>query len=263
MPILLISFVLLLIYMTFVEPNLLRVNNITINEGPNLKVALFADTHFGALYSPKNVEKVVAEINEQNPDIVFFVGDLIDDYERDFKNLDLDYLKQELSKINVPKYAVRGNHDIGGGMEYLYTDFLTQAGFIVLINESVYIEELDTYIHGYDDRRWGKKVPEFYEHNNESYNIFLMHEPDDADNITGNANGLVLSGHTHGGQINIPLLTRFVLPTGGQKYVRGMYEDINGNDGLDVFTTIGVGATGLPMRLFAVPEIVVIDFGEY
>lgn len=253
---------LLFTYARYIEPNMLIAKKIDISDGPEMTVVLFADTHFGEDYSDDNIERIVEKINMQEPDIVIFAGDFFDNYERDFKELDLYYLKEQLSLITGVKVAVRGNHDIGGGIEFLYVDFLEEAGFEVLVNEELYIEEFDLHIYGYDDSLLGEYDEEFYDQNNGAYNLFVVHEPDSAELLTGTATGMVLSGHSHGGQVYLPYITEKILPAGATKYFRGLYESEDTGLQNDVYVTTGIGTTFLPFRFLTVPEIVVMNFGE-
>lgn len=82
--------------------------------------------------------------------------------------------------------------------------------------------------------------------------------PDIVDEMDINGIQLVLAGHTHGGQISIPLLTEENLPLGGKKYIKGLFTiGINGQT--DLFVTKGIGMTELPLRFLNVPEIVSIQ----
>ena len=78
---------------------------------------------------------------------------MLDNYARDSENIDFDKLSSALSSITAKngKYAVFGNHDIGGGAVRMYNDFMTSCGFTVLSDESVYIDEYNIKIVGFDD----------------------------------------------------------------------------------------------------------------
>jgi predicted MPP superfamily phosphohydrolase len=85
--------------------------------------------------------------------------------------------------------------------------------------------------------------------------IVLVHEPDEAERLPPGSADLVLSGHTHGGQIALPGLTRWtVRHFNGSRYVHGMYH-INRNR---VYVNRGLGCTGLPFRFRAAPELTII-----
>ncbi len=259
--ILFLSMIITVLYAFFIEPNMLTVKHVEIEEGPKMKVVLFSDTHFGEFYSTDNVTKIVEKINEQEADLVIFVGDLFDNYKRDIEKIDLDLVTKQLSEIKGEKIAVRGNHDIGGGFEFLFNDFMENCGFDVMINESRFLEEFGVNLVGFDDLMLGKKNLDIYVQNNEYYNLFIMHEPDGAKMLSGNANGLVVGGHSHGGQVNIPFLSQYFMPPGAQDYIIGMYDKEDTKLTNDVFVTTGIGTTFIPVRLFCPPEIVVVNFG--
>lgn len=137
------------IYITFIERNLLMVKRHNINISENgedkLKVVQITDTQLGEYYNLEDLNKVVKKINNLNPDIVTFTGDLIDNattYE------DLYNVSEVLGKIqaNIGKYAVYGNHDIGGGAIKYYEDIMSEAGFAVLKNNKETIEVNGKYI---------------------------------------------------------------------------------------------------------------------
>ena len=85
--------------------------------------------------------------------------------------------------------------------------------------------------------------------------ILLAHEPDFADQVLGHRIDLVLSGHTHGGQIRIPFLPPLLLPEMGTKYVEGLFRL---HDGTRLYVNRGIGAVNLPFRFRCPPEITVI-----
>lgn len=255
------------IYSGFIEPNMLVTTAVKKKipaETLPFKVVLFSDTHFGKHYSQKNVEKIVKKINEQNPDIVVFGGDFFDNYARDKEELDLDYLAEELRKITAKhgKYAVFGNHDHGGGAVRVYEQFMTDSGFEVLRNESISIDELNINIIGLDDFRLGRVDRSLYSIDNSRFNLIIAHQPDVIDLMEIKGSNLMLSGHSHGGQVSLPFITDRILPSGAKHYIKGLYsfdsEKIDAETNL--FVTKGIGMTTLPLRFLNPPEIAVIDF---
>lgn len=85
--------------------------------------------------------------------------------------------------------------------------------------------------------------------------ILLAHEPDYADHVARRgAADLVLSGHTHGGQVRIPFLPPLFLPPLGRKYIEGQFRI----GGLQLYVNRGIGAVGIPFRFNVPPEITVI-----
>ncbi len=251
----------LLEYVWLIEPNRLKITHKKIGEGPKLRVVQFTDTHFGRLYNPNNITRIRKLINSANPDIVLFTGDFFDNYDRDKHRLNYDFFKDELSKINGTKYAVRGNHDILHGSSNLIKDLFRDSGFTVLVNQAVYNEELNVNILGIDDLLFGKKDANVFTLKNNHYNIVLMHQPDFVELFRHDINGTAFSGHSHGGQVKLPILTRFALPHGGKKFVKGFYPKRDYSLKINSYVSSGIGNTGLKLRFFNVPEVAVIDFG--
>jgi len=157
-----------------------------------------------------------------------------------------------LSLPKADKYAVYGNHDLGGKAQHIYADIMAQAGYTVLVNQAVQLEGGVNLI-GCDDLIFG--TPDITGLPQEgALDLLLMHEPDFADRVTGVE--LQLSGHTHGGQVRLPFVDYLVLPTGGKNYIRGSFEKADG--GL-LYVNRGLGMSILPYRFASRPELTVID----
>lgn len=254
-----------LFYARFVEPLRLVVNEVKVSATENVpktKVVVFSDTHFGKLYKDENILKIVKTINEQDADIVIFTGDFFDNLARDKDILNLDLLWDNMGKINAKygKFAIYGNHDIGGGSYNEYKDKMKDAGFKLMNNENVFIDDLNIRVIGFDDALLGSTNKELYNIKSTDFNIILSHEPDVSDLITTDIENksLMVSGHTHGGQVYIPYLTKYFLPPMGEKYIRGLYENVGVNENLSLFVTRGIGVTFFPFRFLSVPEVSVI-----
>lgn len=264
--IIILSIFLIFGYARFIEPNLLTVKSFdVITKKPinPCKIIFFTDTHFGKYYDDSHVENIVEKINQSNADIVIFGGDLLDNYARDREDIDFEYLSKELSKIKAKsgKYAVWGNHDYGGGAVRIYEDFITSCGFTILKNESRILEEYGIKIIGYDDYLMGWTDPALYNIESELYNIIVSHEPVISQFITNSSENFLLSGHTHGGQVTIPVLTTKLLPEGSGQFVKGFYtkEEINTAASLQMYVSSGIGMTRYPFRFLNTPEIVEIN----
>ncbi len=290
-------------YARFVEPRRLvtkeqeyHSENLDFEENDDhLRIAVFADTHFSDFYTVNDFRKAAAAINNAKPDVIFFLGDLVDnlsEYEGDTSEISdiLDELK-----ATYGKYAVYGNHDYGGDMQFEYEGIMENGGFVTLINESVSIDGSNIVIHGIDDILIGYGDVTTAENlDNDDYNIVLCHEPDVADDIIDYNVNLMLSGHTHGRQINLKIFDRLILPTYGKKYVRGAFSlvydkkldqvivdrssgekgetgfdagslDMSGleneEDGgpLELYVTGGLGMSKINMRFMSPPEVNIID----
>lgn len=252
-------------YSRYIEPNLLVAKTVKIEKSGNTKqgrVVFFSDTHFGQLYDQKKIEEVVAKINEQEPDLVLFGGDFLDNFSRDRFLLDLNYLSKQLSNIQASygKYAVFGNHDYGGGAVRVYEEVMNAGGFTVLDNESEWIEGLGLRLVGYDDYLMGDTDQTLYQLKSEEFNLILSHEPDIVDWISTKNESFMIAGHSHGGQVSLPFLTRKILPPGAMTYIKGVYEGVGLNKNINLYVSKGIGVTVQPYRLFNIPEVVTLEF---
>lgn len=235
----------------------LSVENLTMPDGKPLKIFFFGDTHFGFSYTLEDFEKVIAACDEEDPDLIVFTGDLIDDIKK--YHGEFTEISDALNRLDAPlgKYAVFGNHDYGSNGSNAYRKIMTDGGFNLLVNEYDVIEAYNIVIFGIDDCLIGYGDPTVLEAASpDTCNIVLCHEPDIADRIAGYNVSLMLSGHTHGGQVYLPLYTNTYLPSYGEKYVRGLYEIGSGE--FPLYVTKGLGTTSMPLRLFAKPETVSI-----
>lgn len=244
-------------YMNYSEPLLTTTSAATPDAG-SLKIALFADTHFSEYYTPENFQKVITRINNESPDIVFFLGDLVDEY--DTYEGDIKEIERCLADINanIGKYAVYGNHDYGGGMQFKYPDIMEAGGFKLLINESEMLEQYNLCILGIDDMLIGYGDPSAaWSLDSDCCNIVVCHEPDVFDMISDCSIDLMFAGHTHGRQINIKPLQNIISPKLGSKYVKGSFDFSNARQS-SLYVTSGIGTTKLPLRFGMVPEVNII-----
>lgn len=251
-------------YARYIEPKQIKreshvISNDRIPKGfSGMKVVQFSDTHVGHHFDKKDLENVVTKINDEEPDIVFFTGDLMDD---PLNYQHADHLISILHKIKAPlgKFAIYGNHDHGGYGTETYDEIMVASGFTVLMNENTYIELIDKsriYIAGVDDLMLGRPdfrttmqgIPE------DAYSILLAHEPDAAKEISEEFHAsLQLSGHSHGGQVQLPFIGPLITPPLGTKYYEGIYQ----LNGLTLYVNRGLGTTRQPFRFLAPPEITV------
>lgn len=230
------------------------------NSFDGLKIVHFSDLHYLRVTNSDTLQNVVDEINLINPDIVFFTGDLID---KDFElsNEEKDTLIELLSSINSKygKYAIYGNHDAIKDEEEL-EDIFTSSDFTLLRNsyDIIYSENNDKlFIGGVDNYSYDmadiNKTMEYFNDNDDiNYKIILVHEPDYIDTILSKYDiDLVLSGHSHNGQINIPYIKNFFLPYGSEKYYENYYKVNN----TDLYISSGIGESRINFRLFNRPSI--------
>ncbi|KNZ43012.1 hypothetical protein AKG39_04115 [Acetobacterium bakii] len=247
------------------EPNLLKVNRVKLeSDKPEtlIKIVFFGDTHFGEFYDTSQLDRIVEKVNAENPDIVIFTGDLIGASGEFISNPDCISLGLAEIHATYGKYGVFGNHEYALYQEYDYEETMKAGGFEVLVNDWVDIPEINVRILGIDDYYQGSPDKDLgSEARMDAFNILITHEPDFVDQMNIDGVQLILAGHTHGGQISIPFLTEKILPFGGEKYIKGLFEI--GMDGkTDLFVTKGIGTTKLPFRFMNIPEIVSIEIGN-
>ncbi len=231
-----------------------------------MKIVHISDFHFEEYTEAAFLDAIVHKVNAAAPDLVVLTGDFVSSkpLPRHF-SVGLGYqCAEHLSRITCPlRYAILGNHDCLVG-SHAVTDALHSHGIPVLANSSVPLER-----NG--QRVWLAGIKDVLEERpdlgaalpagkTEREPLILMaHEPDFADYAVGRQVDLVLSGHTHGGQILLPLLPPLLLPDMGVKYVHGLFRL---GDGMQLYVNRGIGAVTLPFRFRCQPEITVITLSQ-
>ncbi|MBY7006871.1 metallophosphoesterase [Clostridium botulinum] len=255
-------------YSIYVEPNLLSVRNIEINNSSNIKnedtikIAQISDIHLGEYYTIDKLEKLVNKVNSQNADIIVFTGDLFDNVS---KFEDTSKVAPILKKLNakIGKYAIYGNHDYGGGAKNIYKNVMEDSGFKILVNDQANVK-LDSgktiSILGLDDALLGNPDVEKTARNikESNYNLLLLHEPDLSDKFVSYNIDLILAGHSHGGQVKIPFLGEIVTPPLAEKYKDGLY-NLNTQRNTQLYVNSGIGNTKMPFRFINVPEVSIFE----
>lgn len=252
----------LAIYAFKIEPFTVKVQEINVNNTgtQELKVVQFSDTHISKAFPPEKLAKIVTAINEQEADIVIFSGDLFDNYAK-FGYGEETAVADELAKINATygKFAVWGNHDYGGGASRVFEETLTASGFQILKNNGTNLlleNNQQVFIGGLDDSLMGNSSVEetLATRETPAYSILVTHEPDIADQFVGmnGTNQLILSGHSHGGQIWLPFYQ--MKNTLAKKYSKGSYQLA---DDTLLYVNTGIGTTMIHARFFTPPEVTV------
>jgi predicted MPP superfamily phosphohydrolase len=222
-----------------------------------LTVAVVSDLHTGAPHV--NVERVVAKVNAARPDLIALVGDYADPSVAFGQPVGPEEVAGALGRLHarLGTFAVLGNHDW-----YHYGErvprALRAAGIEVLENDAVALEHRGAvlWVAGLADMRERNAdptvalamVPE------SQALIALTHDPDMFPQLADRA-AVTLAGHTHGGQIGLPLLRRAAAPS-KHGYTGGEVRDQA--TGGYMYVSRGIGTTGLPIRLAAPPEIAVL-----
>jgi predicted MPP superfamily phosphohydrolase len=219
------------------------------------RIAFVADTHHGPNVSLGYVRSVVELTNTLKADIVALGGDYVS---RDRKFIAPGIA--ELGRLHAPmgRFAVLGNHDHWVGLEDSRAA-LDSAGIISVVNRGEWLERRGTRLRicGVDDYWEGAQdlASALGDATRNDATILLSHNPDYAEDIRDDRVGLVLSGHTHGGQVVLPFCPVRWAPTEyGAKYLGGLAKAPVCN----VYVSRGTGTSGLPVRFRCRPEITLI-----
>lgn len=217
-----------------------------------IRVAQISDTH-GYLVSPHRL--LMRNISEFNPQAIFFTGDIIDKSTADFSFIYEDI--GNLLKI-APVIFVTGNHEFANPEGEEFVSKIREIGVTVLRSQSVEINE-SLSVSGIDDVHFKSNdmIRAAENINSERFNILLSHTPSVAlDLKKEDMIDLVLSGHTHGGQIRIPLLGAVFLPEGtDRRLIKGLTVLENG---ITVYVDSGFGTSALPVRFMNQSQISLI-----
>lgn len=243
-------------------------NTLAINDLPeafeNFRVVQISDIHFDEFTEPFFVRRIVRNVNALKPDLVLLTGDFISfaPMPRSFVFRAMIHCSEILQGIECPqRYAVMGNHDSFLGAPTI-RPILEEVQIPLLVNEHVAIERngQTLWLCGVHDPV--THVPDLdaaIPSRPDGPVLLMSHAPDYADTVVRHPKGhlvdAMFSGHTHGGQVRLPFLPPFHLPTGGKKYVEGFFR----LDRMQLYVNRGIGAVGLPFRLNCPPEITVFN----
>ncbi len=224
-----------------------------------LKIAVMSDFHAGAFIKREDILEAVHMVNNERPDVVALLGDYVDGaYSHSGENVENgSYLFDALKRLKAPLgiYAVLGNHDHWTDAD-LVRKKLASVPVVILDNRSIGLDNNFT-VAGVDDFWEGPSQPfrAIKDLSPESVVIMLSHNPDVNIQLGGDKQvKLVLSGHTHGGQIRIPYIKRAPWVPCSRKY-RGPSGLMRETKHRWTFITKGVGTFFAPIRLACPPDI--------
>jgi predicted MPP superfamily phosphohydrolase len=223
------------------------------------RLAQFSDIHLEEFTEDYFLREVVAQVNALKADLVVVTGDFVS---HGPMPVSLSYqaaarAAEILAGLTCPRrYAIFGNHDAAVGPRMI-RDHLEANGLPMLVDEFMRIERGGDYFYlvGLNDMWFQPRLSRAIPPNPDAPVILLVHEPDFSVEIARNPLGkvvdLILSGHTHGGQVRLPGLPPLALPPNGKLYPEGHY--VVGTSQL--YVNRGIGTVGLPFRLNCRPEI--------
>lgn len=227
------------------------------------RIAQLSDIHLEEYTEATFLKIVIDRMNALRADLVVLTGDFISNSPLPHRfSIRWSYRCAELlSKLTCKlRFAILGNHDAMVDAAAV-TDALVTHRIPVLSNRYVALERggQRVWLAGLADAIAGQPdlspaIPRRRDAAREPL-ILLVHEPDYADLAVGRQVALILSGHTHGGQIRIPFLPPIHLPVLGRKYLEGLFTL---GDGMRLYVNRGIGTVGVPFRFRCPPEITVI-----
>ncbi|MDZ4819633.1 MAG: metallophosphoesterase [Planctomycetota bacterium] len=219
------------------------------------RIALLTDLHHGRFTGLPYIEAVIERANALNADMICVTGDLVHGSASYFTPC-----VQALSSLKAPHgvYAVPGNHDNWTGPANVQLTFY-RAKVPLLVNGGEWIrkESARIRIAGVDDLWTGRQnLPAaLWTSRPDDVCILMSHNPDYAETLTDPRVKLILSGHTHGGQVVFPFIGAPRVPSNyGQKYLRGLVQA----PATQVYVSRGVGTVTPPLRFCSPPEISVL-----
>jgi len=231
------------------------------------RIAQISDIHFDEYTEPSFVHRVVSEVNRLVPDLVLLTGDYISNTPlgQNFAAGAMLRCADKLRGLACPlRYAVMGNHDSLLGPPLIRAG-LASASIPMLFNQNVAIERNGQrlWLAGLADPL--SNVPNLQQaipFNADGPVILLCHAPDYADNVLAHGYDAVvdvmLSGHSHGGQVRMPIVGALHRVYGAIKYVQGMYQ----LGRMQLYVNRGIGTVGVPFRLNCPPEITLFTLSK-
>ncbi|AZA74858.1 metallophosphoesterase [Chryseobacterium indoltheticum] len=241
------------------------------------KIIQISDVHSGSFSDPGKLQHAIDLINGQNPDLVLFTGDMVNNVADEFKPFIPLFSK---IKAKDGKFAVLGNHDYGDYVKWNSKDeqkknletlieYERQAGFDMLRNENRIIEKDGEKIYILGVENWGlKPFPQYGDIDKALENvpqdatkILMSHDPTHFDYVVKKHPKdihLTLSGHTHGMQFGLDLKNIKWSPV---QYRYPKWADLYESEGKMLYVNRGFGVLGYPGRVGVLPEITLFELG--
>ncbi len=214
-----------------------------------LRIAQLSDLHVGPLTPVERIRAAIDEANRFRPDLVALTGDYLS---RDTGGVSL--MREQLGGLEAPTVATLGNHDrwvdprgAGAALEHHGYGFLENQNTTLMLRGAPFT------VIGIDDlRTYSADPPKAMKGASAGSRLYLAHVPRTADLLANWGKPmLLLSGHTHGGQVNVPILMPALRWMAREPYSQGLYEVGK----VQLYVNRGVGNVGVALRLNAPPEV--------
>ena len=252
------------VYAFLVEPRWLEVTRTRIHvrglhpELEGFRIALLTDLHAGEGTPLSLIRRAARLAMRERPHLVALTGDFAADSARDFRGV-----LGALSGLRAPfgVYAVPGNHDHEVGIGTWHRDVEARPGMVDLTNEARLLEVggARLCVAGVDDfSRGAPTLAELPPPERRDFTLLLAHDPDQAEHARRSYDrvDLIVSGHTHGGQVRLPFVGAVENPARNA----GLYEEgLRRRPWTQVYVSRGVGTTRIPVRFLCRPEVALLE----
>ncbi len=227
-----------------------------------MQIAFISDLNYNNFMDKDRFDLALAKLEESNPDVVVFVGDLFDEENiTSISDKVIEDLTKQLDSIKAKygKFAILGENDyFSEDVENIVSQILYNSNFEIIKNDLLKItKDTNNYFQliGIDSVLAGRNdIEKAYENvNSDNLVLTVVHTPDTIEDLPSKTTDLVVAGHSHGGQIQIPLLGQVYNKELSEKYYSGFYSVNN----TKLFVTNGLGTTGEDVRIFAPAEILI------
>ncbi len=240
-----------------IEPNSIKITRYEIesNDLRGIKIAFLSDFHLKR-NDYKRLDRIIKLTNKENPNIVFLGGDFAK-YPDKNKNMNMDIVANNLKLLNAPKYAVLGDDDLKSDYKGIKLAF-EKYKIPILENRAVRTITGGRYLDiiGLDDIATRDVNITKAMKRTRLPRIVLTHNPDIYYDLLDDVT-LILAGHTHGGQIVIPMTAPMFVPSRyGVQFASGLQTPKDNK----IIISRGLGTDRFPARLNCEPEIVIVDF---
>jgi uncharacterized protein len=269
------------IYAVLIEPRWVAARKVEVAvpdwAGPaGLKVAVASDWHFTRrpfwrVMTAERARAIVQDINESKPDVILLPGDFIADrnYVAEIADTAEDEIASVLGELHAPLgvYAVLGNHEWWHGGEngeinrkpsggLAFAQALSRRGITVLENRAVLLGNTNIWVAGIGDDHTGHSQPMVMRQPmpDDAQALVMMHDPASLRNLPKTP-GLIVAGHTHGGQVYLPWLGALITPgSAPRRWAYGWIKPEAETQYNTAYVTSGLGVSIVPLRFNMRPE---------
>lgn len=241
------------------EANRLKIERQTLRlpkwKADGLRVALLTDLHTNDSHETERAIEAVGLASEEKPDVMLFGGDFLNT-EGEAALRGVKRVLDAVDETRLKAFAVLGNHDYWVPTTSKLIELFRDRRTRLLRNE--FVRFADATIWGIDDGIAGRDRHLLeHKHRDDPSLLALFHEPDFVSRVHSNV-GIMLAGHSHGGQMCLPFGIPLHTPRGARTYIAGFYSDAP----VPLYVSRGIGTVGPKMRLFCPPEVSILTLNS-